>query len=55
MILDPDPVGTPRPEEVGEDEPTERRQTPDVPGDGGLIPNQVDREKGGRKESRSGP
>src|ERR1700694_3178141 len=45
----------PGPEEVGRDQAAERRQAVEVAGDGGLVPQQVDQERGGGDEEEIGP
>jgi len=48
-------VGAPGAEQVGQDQAAKRRQPAKMAGDGGLIPQQVDREGRGRHEEQIGP
>ena len=53
-VVDRHCVGAARAEEVGQDQAAERRQAPKVAGDGGLVPQQVDRERRGGNEEEVG-
>ena len=54
-VVDRYRIGAPGAEEVGQDQATERRQPVQLAGDGGLIPQQVDRERRGRDEEQVVP
>ena len=47
-------IGAADAEEIGGDQPAERGQPAQVSGDGGLVPQQVDRERGGGYEEQIG-
>ena len=54
-VVDRHRIGAPDAEEIGQDQAAERRQPAKMAGDGGLIPQQVDREGRGRHEEQIGP